>query len=162
MLSRYFMLLISYEIKFVIEYENFSWYKIGIFQKKRKVKQFEIKQKSNRSGEDVYTLFQSIWCHKLRFFGSFQDWVLFLSHTNTFFSKLEYFVKMQAINRFISRNISMVIFVFHRIRHFSKWCKVYDVVLYFIQSNVGRCLQKKGSIYFATFSCFVKKISFCS
>ena len=130
--------------------------KTEIPYKKRKLKQFQMK-KSNSGGEDVYTLFQSIWCHKLRFFGSFEDWVLFLAHTNTHFSNFEYFVKMQAINRFISRNISMVIFVFHRIRHFSKWCKVYDVVLYFIQSNVGRCLQKKGSIYFATFSCFVKK-----
>ena len=85
----------------------------------RKQKLNKSKQKSN-NGEDVYTLFQSIWCHKLRFFGSFEDWVLFLAHTNTHFSNFEYFVKMQAINRFISRNISMVIFVFYRIRHFSK------------------------------------------
>ena len=54
------MLLVVYEIKSIIEYENFSRYNIWNFAEKRKVKQFEIKQKSNRSGEDVYTLFQSI------------------------------------------------------------------------------------------------------
>jgi len=47
------------------------------------------------------------------------------------------------INRFLSRNISEMILVFWRLRHFSKWCKVY-AVLYFIQSNVVRCRLNKG------------------
>ena len=50
----------------------------------RKQKLNKSKQKSN-NGEDVYTLFQSIWCHKLLLFGSFEDWVLFLFQLTHFF-----------------------------------------------------------------------------
>ena len=50
----------------------------------RKQKLNKSKQKSN-NGEDVYTLFQSIWCHKLLLFDSFEDWVLFLFQLTHFF-----------------------------------------------------------------------------
>ena len=109
--------------------------------------------------EDVYTLFQSIWCHKLLFFGSIEDWVLFRSTTEIPTLSLEfcaiYCVYLLCLERY------------HPIYPFSRGEDIFlngvKCILYCILHNLMlHDVSWKGSIYFMLLFSFKKKVYPCS